>query len=72
MANKRLLACGKEILAIGQEGSFADAQNKIEKCFSCDNNLGCFQFIAELKNLVTIQDNFIYLRDKIKAEQNLS
>lgn len=74
MANKRQLNCnikGKEVLAIGQEGSFKDLQTKIEFCFQCTESLGCSHFQGYLKDLSKSVDTFNELKEKIKIEQKL-
>jgi hypothetical protein len=52
MANKRSLSCGKEVFAIGQEGSIKDLENKLSLCFNCENSVSCKGFIHYSKSLV--------------------
>lgn len=41
MANKRKMACGKEYLAIGMEGSMADLHEQYLTCHECEYHDCC-------------------------------
>jgi len=41
MANRRTMACGKQILAIGQEGSQRDIEEREKTCAQCDKEIFC-------------------------------
>jgi len=71
MANQRVLECGKEVLAIGQDGSLADLESKINVCFNCSQYIGCKHSVNMTKVLLATQENLIDLINQIKEEQKL-
>ena len=56
MANNRRMKCGKQILAIGQEGSLADLDNKINECAKCLKNYDCGLYDDYLQNQRYLED----------------
>jgi hypothetical protein len=47
----RQLFCGKDIIAIGQEGSFADYRERVQTCFKCSESIFCKGFCGYLAEL---------------------
>jgi len=72
MANKRLLECGKEVLAVGMDGSLKDIHQKISLCFNCSQFISCKGFIHLSKSLVASLENLEYMAGQIKSKQVLS
>ena len=62
--NKRQLYCNKSILAIGQENSISDIQNKLSICFECKEFIFCKGSQEYTKKLKTSLDNIKYLTKK--------
>ena len=69
--NTRKMECGKEVLAIGQEGSLKDLENKLNTCFNCVDCIGCLKSIHLTKQFLSSQENLIYMIEQIKKEQIL-
>lgn len=70
MANKRMLECGKFVLAFGQEGSLKDLKTKLVPCFECVDFVSCKVFIHNTKLLTASLENLAVMAAKIKEEQN--
>jgi hypothetical protein len=62
MANYRTLFCGKDILGIGQEGSFADYRERIKTCFDCKDCLFCKGAKGYFKAIILEQEKISILQ----------
>jgi len=72
MANKRDLGCGREVVAIGQEGSVKDLETKLNSCFLCSDFVACDHMIHHAQRLAANLENLRYMANKIKEERKLA
>jgi hypothetical protein len=72
MASKRDLGCGREVIAVGQEGSVKDLETKLNNCFLCSNFVARDHMIHNAQRLAANLENLRYMANKIKEERKLA
>ena len=65
--NYRKLKCGQELIAIGNENSFADLKNKLSThCFNCQDAILCQECLSMLSKSAGAISNMRSLAGKDK------
>lgn len=60
--NTRALACGREVCAVGQEGSLADWKTRVDFCMKCGTV--CEHFRQYMSNMLHEQERIDAARGK--------